>query len=1216
MWGGPRFGPRGPPFRGNLQGPRFSGQWRGNRHDNSEGPMHEFRGRDEMHHHPRMGFRPDRPPVDFHRRDLPPNEMRGREIEPVDPRGREPMDFRGREPIDVHGRYDTPIEMRKREGHPPDFRGRGRHHHDVGRQGEPVGMRRFDNPPDLRERPPNDFRGREVVPVDRRRLPLDILGREGHSSNMREREMGFVDSRERLPRDDQVMNEFGLEFEGNDGGNSDYRRRNLPPGDFREEYGPDMDFRNRNRPPVEMRERDAGWNGPSNVRGGKANNRNFGERDPTSFGYRNREDNDWQSPGYREREFPDSSHENAEFRPKEGILGDYPEGSEFQSMGEEDGTPFDFAASEDAVTDSDGWNRQCVEPGAFGGREIPGSSFKDKTAHRIGQEQPGLQNLKNQEVSDERLHQGEGGCFRDGALEKDSAQSEFRTAKSPTFQDSVKTPGGLKTSKPSEIHLETAEKRDDDYMDQDYRDIDYRLASNQGYEYGQQTVNEPTDKTSRFSASDEANLQDQDYRSDSVKEKPNNILCIKGIPKSASEDQVLTALSYPSGVRPYGMKISKIVPGYSYDTAFVEFLNLEDAVRFMESKQKTLKIGEKILSMCYAHQDIKPEDISEDTPLLQRPFPKPALLQTPPLKPALLQTPGTKPSTGSWTLPKLDPVFQDSHTMIIKNLWSSTTVETIVKALDPFAYLEPGNIRLIKPKQSECTKCFCFVDMDSHEEVSHLVETLRNLSHPFTIDHSRVRVEIAKPLKKQSLRKDYEKSPGLSEMGYHDPSKEAHHSVVPAGSNQVPIITEIVTVSKPPETYAKQNVDGSSDQGSSSTQKGAEGSTSSATGQTQSKDGSGSYSYDVPDVSTYLYDSTSGFYYDPQTTLYYDANLRYYYNADTQQYLYWDSAQRNYIPVPDYKTENQPPTFYSAPPTTSSAKKQDKKNESSGSEGQTDKKEDDPTGRSEKKEGEKEKKEKDEKPRSLTAHKIAKDMERWAKIQNRQKECIRAASPVLQPRTLSEEKKISKSADAAFAIFEKKGLAGDDLFKKPFAPPKKDETASKRQIGSLGVLIAEYGGDSDEEEDKQEEQREEKKPEKEDKLTDWKKMACLLCRRQFPNKDALIRHQKLSELHKQNLEIHYKIRRSELELQALERQEQERTLKGKGGSPESKRRKYQSSLDGEGERGGRMQRSGDGKEPLKRKKGQDQGGRGSLRTAESYRDAVRKAMFARYKELE
>lgn len=33
-------------------------------------------------------------------------------------------------------------------------------------------------------------------------------------------------------------------------------------------------------------------------------------------------------------------------------------------------------------------------------------------------------------------------------------------------------------------------------------------------------------------------------------------------------------------------------------------------------------------------------------------------------------------------------------------------------------------------------------------------------------------------------------------------------------------------------------------------------------------------------------------------------------------------------------------------------------------------------------------------------------------------------------------------------------------------------------------------------------------------MTDWVKLACLLCRRQFPSKEALIRHQQLSELHK------------------------------------------------------------------------------------------------------
>lgn len=36
-------------------------------------------------------------------------------------------------------------------------------------------------------------------------------------------------------------------------------------------------------------------------------------------------------------------------------------------------------------------------------------------------------------------------------------------------------------------------------------------------------------------------------------------------------------------------------------------------------------------------------------------------------------------------------------------------------------------------------------------------------------------------------------------------------------------------------------------------------------------------------------------------------------------------------------------------------------------------------------------------------------------------------------------------------------------------------------------------------------------------MTDWVKLACLLCRRQFPSKEALIRHQQLSELHKVRL---------------------------------------------------------------------------------------------------
>ena len=73
-------------------------------------------------------------------------------------------------------------------------------------------------------------------------------------------------------------------------------------------------------------------------------------------------------------------------------------------------------------------------------------------------------------------------------------------------------------------------------------------------------------------------------------------------------------------------------------------------------------------------------------------------------------------------------------------------------------------------------------------------------------------------------------------------------------------------------------------------------------------------------------------------------------------------------------------------------------------------------------------------------------------------------------------------------------------------------------MGSLGALVSDYGAGSDEDvEDDKDEPKSSKRSQssdKEDRLTDWKKMACLLCRRQFPNKDALVRHQQLSDLHK------------------------------------------------------------------------------------------------------
>lgn len=60
-------------------------------------------------------------------------------------------------------------------------------------------------------------------------------------------------------------------------------------------------------------------------------------------------------------------------------------------------------------------------------------------------------------------------------------------------------------------------------------------------------------------------------------------------------------------------------------------------------------------------------------------------------------------------------------------------------------------------------------------------------------------------------------------------------------------------------------------------------------------------------------------------------------------------------------------------------------------------------------------------------------------------------------------------------------------------------------------LVPAYSAETDSEEEGGE------RDEREGRLTDWLKLACLLCRRQFPSKEALIRHQQLSELHKVHL---------------------------------------------------------------------------------------------------
>ncbi|XP_071205506.1 RNA-binding protein 10-like isoform X5 [Salvelinus alpinus] len=512
-----------------------------------------------------------------------------------------------------------------------------------------------------------------------------------------------------------------------------------------------------------------------------------------------------------------------------------------------------------------------------------------------------------------------------------------------------------------------------------------------------------------------------------------------------------------------------------------------------------------------------------------------------------------------------------NDTLILRNLGPHTSLESILSTLAPFATLSPSNVRLIKDKQTQLNRGFAFLQLSTIVEASQLLQILQALQPSLSINGKAISVEFAKGSKRDVFLTDgsrvsaataastaiaaaqwsvTQKAQSLSSTSRHGvdvglyyqgaavtlgvceeeenldytvgpegPDYKAQTAVtvvssgvdgvqLSLGQSQAPLITTATTqqveiVGKPqPATPTHPATPGTAHE---------------------------YQQYPVPDVSTYQYEESSGLYYDPLTGLYYDANSQYYYNRVTQQYMYWDGEKQTYIPAPAQSTEAVvAPGDNPAPSNPPSAAL-----------------------------GGKEKK---DKPKNKTAQQIAKNMERWAKSLNRQKENVRSLSssssvtPVtsmaLSPGyTLApghgrlDDRRESASADAGYAVLEKKGALSE---KAQIILDQLRHTDRERSPPQVQGLVPAYNGETDSEG--------EEGGEKDERMTDWAKLACLLCRRQFPNKEALIRHQQLSELHKQNLEQ----RSSQQDGGAGERRD-------KGGlptePPDPKRKKY-SPLDG------------------------------------------------------
>ncbi|XP_070967790.1 RNA-binding protein 5-like [Oncorhynchus clarkii lewisi] len=749
---------------------------------------------------------------------------------------------------------------------------------------------------------------------------------------------------------------------------------------------------------------------------------------------------------------------------------------------------------------------------------------------------------------------------------------------------------------------------------------------------------------------------EQEYREEPGEEKESKTIMLRGLSLHITEGDIRAALDQLEGPQPIDVRLMKKRTGISRGFVFVEFYHLQDATRWMETNQKLLVIQGKSVAMHYSIPRHKFEDWLCNTCGLYNFRRRLKCFRC-----GAAKAEGETNTTGVTEIQPSGDYYGD--TIILRNIAPLTTVEAILTSLAPYANLSPSNIRLIKDKQTGQNRGFAFVQLSSPLEASQLLTILQGLQPPLKLDGKTIGVDYAKSARKDLLLPDGNRISAFSvastaiaaaqwsssqpqqgaeghlseysylEEGYapYTQDYQAYYQQAAGDPSQgngilgaapgVPAATGVV-ISQGAQVYQSNLISHTATQALQLAQQleakqtgihSAAAMTAPVSTATATLSGLATDTA-VPDTSTYQYDESSGFYFDPQTGLYYDPNTHYYYNSQTQQYLYWDSEKQTYVPA---SAADQTEQSANASAAASNEAKESKER-------------------------------KQEKPKSKTAQQIAKDMERWAKSLNKQKENFKSSfQPVSQ-----EERKEAAAADAGFTLFEKKQAGSlEMLMSEAVQRPEEQAPTNSAKVG----LVAAYSGDSDPEEGGAAE------PEhggEQDELTDWKKMACLLCRRQFPNKDGLVRHQQLSDLHKQNLEVHRRSKLSEAELEEQERRETEMKYRDRAAErrekygipepPAPKKKKFtaqpapvinyeQPTKDGlnsdnignkmlqamgwqEGRGLGRNQQGITAPiEAQLRAKGAGLGTKGSsygLSASDTYKDAVRKAMFARFTEME
>ncbi|NWH21979.1 RBM6 protein, partial [Grus americana] len=1096
-------------------------------------------------------------------------------------------------------------------------------------------------PPSLdslaQERHSGNFSGRESLPFDiqaltgllnpqfaNREEPSFSFGaRDGPRSDFRGGE-GHHDFRGRdfPPSDFQGRDESQMDFRGREPPSSEYRGRDMYSGDFREREGPPMDFRGGDVPSVDYRNRETFR---MNYRDREAHNMDYRGRDepPSDFRGRGSFDLDFRGRDGSHSDFRARDVSELDYRGREHSYSDFRNRDvpdlDFRGVGTSDldfrnrnAPSSDFRNRHRSRSDQDFRSRDVAPPMDFSDREMPPVDqglvdFRrnQSTVPLAEREGSGLNTSKREESAlglDRTPFGSQKGEFQHSeapareeeslglGLEDDTSHN-FQNSRGslPTLQDQEEQPqtfankqqqqqlsGGEQQRSDSDLGLkgegglDFLGRQDTDYRNIEYRDVDHRLPGHQmfDYEHGKSFSEGKPSKDSRPYKS----LQDQDYRTCPKYVKPSKLIRLGGVPETATKDDILNAFRGPDGTPVKDLRLK--------DYSSVICMCWAHSSLTPLSQQGTLSIGGKEVTLEYTpcpefwrckrckvctvgyRSSCSYCKLPRDGEYIR--FPSETKLEKP--EQELSGQPGSPKQPPQPSVPAPQQECQPQEQEPRKRDEGRERRPSQEKRRDMDRHQE-------LPSQREAEEA---TPQDGGGSRTIMLKRITRFTPPEVIvgllaPYVRLSTSSVRIMKNKAGRMG--QTYGFIELDSH---AEALRLLKILQNLDPPICIDGRTVEVNLATGRRRNDYG--EHGDNSYYgPGRRGMRDRRGGESQRRTRAQSPS----DVSTYIYDPETGNYYDPIAGTYYDPRTQREVTIDREA---------------------------CSSPTESRRRRH-------GSQERT----------------------------------------------NERKEP--------HSRDNRDKKEKGKNTSAKNEAGEEK-FSAEDVFKKPLPPSvKKDESAAPpKVVNPLIGLLGEYGGDSDNEEEEEEEeqsqaqwlppphppaQREEqlrKAKASDDKLTDWNKLACLLCRRQFPNKEVLIKHQQLSNLHKQNLEIHMKIKRSEQELAYLEKREREGRYKDKGNdrrekfqqmdSPERKRLRYDRDTESDydpridsNNKGNRMFQSTGWKKgfghnqqgttsPMEgenRKKGPGLGAQGKpskRQSNETYRDAVRRVMFARYKELE